>query len=48
MTKEEYKELITTIQTSITMTEVSREAKTEAMSEVRKVLVKKIRKDDSK
>ena len=42
MTKEEYKDILTVIRTSINMTDVSREAKKEATSEIQKVLVKKI------
>lgn len=42
MTKEEYKDLLTVIRTSINMTDVSREAKKEATYEIQKVLVKKI------
>lgn len=42
MTEEEYKKLFTTIQTTINMTDVSRETKREAIQEVKKVLIKKI------
>lgn len=46
MTKEEQKTILTAIRTTITMCEVSREAKTEANVAVSKALVKTIRTGD--
>lgn len=46
MTKEECKELLMLIRTTITMAEVSREAKQEAREVVGKALVKTIKRGD--